>query len=56
MMQRASHAGLPRARYAGEQHVTLFELFLDLVFVLAVTQLSRRLLEHLTWAAHWKRC
>lgn len=29
--------------------VTLLELFFDLVFVFAVSQLSRHLLEHLTW-------
>ncbi|MEV4257386.1 low temperature requirement protein A [Spirillospora sp. NPDC049652] len=29
--------------------VTFFELFFDLVFVFAVTQLSHTLLEHLTW-------
>ncbi|GAA2138280.1 low temperature requirement protein A [Actinomadura napierensis] len=33
---------------AGAARVTFFELFFDLVFVFAVTQLSHRLLEHLT--------
>jgi low temperature requirement protein LtrA len=42
------HGGLLRARAGGEQHVTAFELFFDLVFVFAVTQLSHRLLDHLT--------
>jgi low temperature requirement protein LtrA len=32
----------------GEQHVSPFELFFDLVFVFAVTQLSHNLLDHLT--------
>jgi low temperature requirement protein LtrA len=37
-----------RDRAGGEQHVTPFELFFDLVFVFAVTQLSHTLLDHLT--------
>lgn len=39
-----------RARGAGHEHspVTPIELFFDLVFVFAITQLSHRLLEHLT--------
>jgi low temperature requirement protein LtrA len=37
-------------REAGvEQHATTLELFYDLVFVFAVTQVSHLLLEHLTW-------
>src|SRR5215204_3997753 len=48
MMHVSDHAGLLRARNGGEQQVTPFELFFDLVFVFAVTQLSHRLLEHLT--------
>src|SRR3954453_20318833 len=32
-----------------EQHATALELFYDLVFVFAVTQISHHLLEHLTW-------
>src|SRR3954453_20039437 len=32
-----------------EQHATALELFYDLVFVFAVTQVSHHLLEHLTW-------
>src|SRR4051812_17617827 len=37
-----------RARDVGGAQVTFFELFFDLVFVFAITQLSHRLLEHLT--------
>src|SRR3954449_8409555 len=33
----------------GEQRATSLELFYDLVFVFAVTQISHHLLEHLTW-------
>jgi low temperature requirement protein LtrA len=37
-------------REAGvEQHATTLELFYDLVFVFAVTQVSHLLLQHLTW-------
>src|SRR3954451_11304282 len=32
-----------------EQHATALELFYDLVFVFAVTQISHHLLGHLTW-------
>jgi low temperature requirement protein LtrA len=38
-----------RARDVGGAQVTFFELFFDLVFVFAITQLSHRLLEHLTF-------
>jgi low temperature requirement protein LtrA len=31
------------------QWATFLELFFDLVFVLALTQLSRGLIQHLTW-------
>src|SRR5215203_589185 len=48
MMHVSDHGGLLRARNGGEQQVTPFELFFDLVFLFAVTQLSHRLLEHLT--------
>src|SRR5215212_7866859 len=34
----------------GEQRATSLELFYDLVFVFAITQVSHLLLEHLTWA------
>jgi len=44
----SDHGGLLRARDEGEQRVTALELFFDLVFVFAVTQLSHRLLAHLT--------
>jgi low temperature requirement protein LtrA len=47
-MHVSDHGGLLRARSEGEQPVTSLELFFDLVFVFAVTQLSHRLLEHLT--------
>src|SRR5919107_2545848 len=41
----------PGLRRAGEseQRVTPLELFYDLVFVSAITQVSHHLLEHLTW-------
>jgi low temperature requirement protein LtrA len=48
MVHFADHGGLLRARDGGEQPVTPLELFFDLVFVFAVTQLSHRLLDHLT--------
>jgi low temperature requirement protein LtrA len=34
----------------GERRATFFELFFDLVYVFAITQLSHHLLEDLTWA------
>ena len=48
MMHVTDHGGLLRSRDGGEQPVTALELFFDLVFVFAVTQLSHRLLDHLT--------
>src|SRR3712207_5014210 len=48
MMRVSDHGSLLRARDGGEQQVTPLELFFDLVFVYAVTQLSHRLLDHLT--------
>jgi low temperature requirement protein LtrA len=48
MVHVSDHGGLLRARDGGEQRVTPLELFFDLVYVFAVTQLSHRLLEHLT--------
>src|SRR5215216_998235 len=39
-----------RARGGGEQRATFFELFFDLVYVFAVTQLSHHLLAELSWA------
>jgi low temperature requirement protein LtrA len=47
MMNVSDHGGLLRARDGGEQRVTPLELFFDLVYVFAVTQLSHRLLDHL---------
>ncbi|HWH95907.1 MAG TPA: low temperature requirement protein A [Baekduia sp.] len=38
-----------RPRGEDEQRATSLELFYDLVFVFAVTQISHHLLEHLTW-------
>ncbi|ADP83590.1 low temperature requirement A [Pseudofrankia inefficax] len=40
---------LIRSRAAGEQRATFFELFFDLVYVFAVTQLSHYLLADLSW-------
>src|SRR5918997_3409849 len=49
MVQGSEHGGgLLRARDRGEQKVTPLELFFDLVYVFAVTQLSHRLLDDLT--------
>src|SRR3712207_1412200 len=48
MVHVSDHACLLRARNGGEQRVTSLELFFDLVYVFAVTQLSHRLLEHLS--------
>lgn len=43
--------GYSRRRVDGEgQRATTLELFYDLVFVFAITQVSHLLLEHLTWA------
>jgi hypothetical protein len=47
-MHVSDYGGLLRARDGGEQPVTPLELFFDLVYVFAVTQLSHRLLDHLT--------
>ncbi len=44
----AAHDNYLRARGQGHSRVTYIELFFDLVFVFAVTQLSHALLEHLT--------
>jgi len=40
-----------RTRHEGEQRATFFELFFDLVYVFAVTQLSHHLLDDISWAA-----
>jgi low temperature requirement protein LtrA len=45
----ANSTGLLRARGEGDTQVTPIELFFDLVYVLAVTQLSHYLLQHLTF-------
>ena len=47
-MHVSDHRGPLRTRNGGEQRVTPLELFFDLVYVFAVTQLSHRLLDHLT--------
>jgi low temperature requirement protein LtrA len=47
-MDVSDHRGHLRTRNGGEQRVTPLELFFDLVYVFAVTQLSHRLLEHLS--------
>jgi low temperature requirement protein LtrA len=39
-----------RSRADGEQRATFFELFFDLVYVFAVTQLSHHLLDDLSWS------
>jgi low temperature requirement protein LtrA len=41
---------LPIIRARGEQRATSFELFFDLVYVFAVTQLSRHLLADISWS------
>ena len=43
-------ANLLRQRDGGHARVGFVELFFDLVFVFAITQLSHTLLEHLTWS------
>jgi low temperature requirement protein LtrA len=48
MVQRSDHEGVLRAREGGEQQVTPLELFFDLVYVFAITQLSHLLLDHPT--------
>jgi low temperature requirement protein LtrA len=42
-----------RVRDGSVQETTAVELFFDLVYVLAVTQLSHLLLTHLSWTAVW---
>ncbi len=50
-MSDSSDVGLNlfRPRGDGHERATYFELFFDLVYVFAVTQLSHTLIEHLTW-------
>ena len=47
-MDRAQESGLLRERTEGTAEVRPVELFFDLVYVLAVTQLTRHLLDHLS--------
>src|ERR1700680_2408988 len=47
-VDRAQKRGLLRERTEGTTEVRPVELFFDLVYVLAVTQLTRRLLDHLS--------
>src|SRR5215212_1208320 len=47
-MYVSDHGGTLRSRDIGEQRVTPLELFFDLVYVFAVTQLSHLLLDHLS--------
>src|SRR5215207_508640 len=48
MVHDSDHGGMLRAREGADGRVTPLELFFDLVYVFAVTQLSHRLLDHLT--------
>src|SRR5918993_3902216 len=48
MVDVSDHGGPLRTPGSGEQRVTPLELFFDLVFVFAVTQLSHLLLDHLS--------
>src|SRR5215204_3191991 len=48
MMNVSDHGGPLRTRDSGEQRVKPLELFFDLVYVFAVTQLSHLLLDHLS--------
>ena len=48
-MDVSDQGGVPRARSGGEQRVTPLELFFDLVFVFALTQVTGFLSDHLTW-------
>ena len=47
-MESGSRASLRRASGV-EQHATTLELFYDLVFVFAITQVSHLLLDEVTW-------
>src|ERR671910_210745 len=48
-MHVSDQGGLQRARAGGEERVTPLELFFDLVFVFALTQVTGFLSNHLTW-------
>jgi low temperature requirement protein LtrA len=45
----SDQGGVPRATIRGEQRVTPLELFFDLVFVFALTQVTGFLSHHLSW-------
>src|ERR671910_786087 len=49
MMSISDQGGLLRARSGAEERVTPLELFFDLVFVFALTQVTAFLSDHLTW-------
>ncbi len=55
MAQRFDHGGVLRVRDSGEQRVTPLELFFDLVYVFAITQLSHLLLNHPTLGGRFRR-
>jgi low temperature requirement protein LtrA len=48
-MDVSDQGGVPRARVGGAQRVTPLELFFDLVFVFALTQVTGFLADHPTW-------
>src|ERR671916_609696 len=48
MVHDSDHGGMLRTRDGEEQRATPLELFFDLVYVFAITQLSHLLLDHLT--------
>jgi low temperature requirement protein LtrA len=48
-MDLSDQGGVPRARISAEQRITPLELFFDLVFVFALTQITGFLSTHLTW-------
>src|SRR5215211_5413903 len=48
-MHVSDQGGMLRVRGGGEQRVTPLELFFDLVFVFALTQVTGFLSNHLTW-------
>ena len=56
MSFRLHSPNLLRQRKSDHGRVTFVELFFDLVFVFAVTQLSQLLLEQLTRSACCRRC
>lgn len=53
MMTGVQKASLLRV-HTGAERVTNIELFFDLVYVFAITQLSHHLLGHLTWEGVWQ--